>query len=372
MPASLMSETSLTYSNRVSPWHQLGTPMPADKDGCLALEALEYSHTDYTVYKQPRFNVLPDGSIREVTDQYDLYREPAPMHGYEDYDWIGQCSSRYHLLQNRDIARILDESGITQAWPVETMGALGRGERFFVTLRSGGFKVAGEDHIGYVSVLDNKDGGAALKIVESVVCVVCANTYAAADASATMTAAIPHGSKIALDFAWKATLFRQVQEQQRSFAEIAQKFARSAATPDLVALTLDAVFPLPKPPKAISVSPLVDHASDIERLVHKELIGQEMAVVGTVGDVERKYLRAKVRVQARREAVEREFDLTNQERPKIAGTAWALFNAFTGAIDHGVAPGTRRDVAARAERVTIGDDAQLKVTAFNTILANVN
>jgi hypothetical protein len=369
MPAELLSANSLTYSNRVMPWHKMGIPMT---EQLTAVEALVKTNLDYRVDKALPVVLLSNGEFLEVEQYCVLVRDPIPMHGRPNHEPIGTCSIQYELLQNRDICEILDASGITKKWPVDTLGALGKGDRFFVTLNAGKWSIAGEEMVSFVSALDDKKGSAGLRLVVTDFAVVCTNTYQGADASAKISASIPHNSKIKANFEWKAQLFHSLQEHQRSFKEVAEHFAHRKVTAAEVSQLIETVYPLPKVPAAVTeavrIAAEVDERDKLTNQVAVELLGATTKQVGRVGgDPLAKFNRDKLRVLHLRDNVEREFELTNAERPKIRGTAWALFNAFTGAIDHAPRGGANSNVATRAESVTIGDDAKLKMVAFNAI-----
>lgn len=364
MPAELLSNSSLTYSGRVSPWHRMGIPMGDTQ--LTAVQALEKTQLDYLVEKQRPVILCSDGQYREASRNFILMRHPIPAHGRPDWEDIGSCSEQYEILQNRELCEILDQH-ITGKWSVDTLGALGRGDRFFITLNAGTWSVAGEEMQSYVSFLDDKKSDQALRVVLTDFAVVCSNTYQAADASAKISASIPHNKKMRENLQWKVSLFQTLQDHQRSFKEIAEHFAHTKVTSADVASVIADVYPLPTAPESVKIAADVDEKEKLTALAAKELLGANIASAGRVGgDPLRKYTNDKLRVLGLRDAVEREYDLTNQERPKIAGTAWALFNAFTGAIDH--APrGAHSNPASRSEAATIGAESRTKLRAFEVI-----
>lgn len=373
MPASLMSENSLAYANRVNPWHQLGVPMECD--GMTAMEALALAKLDYKVHKIRPVLPMPDGTLREADAYYYLMREPVPAHKFTDWEEIGTCSSKYTLLQNAEIAQILDDSGITKKWKVITMGALGKGDRFFASLDSGRFSVAGEETQGVVSILDDKGGNSALKIIESLTTIVCLNTYMQADASAQMSASIPHTSRIKADFEWKAQLFKQVFEAQQSFKQIAETMAHQKVNVRQFQALLATIYPMPKVPEAVVIAKEVDEKDQLTNMVAKELLGATVTRTAKVGgDPIARFERERSRVTAMREAIGTEYALTCQERPKIAGSKWAVFNSITGAIDHAPRFGHTTNAALRAERATIDGkhEAGIKVQAFNLLQGDLD
>ena len=62
---------------------------------------------------------------------------------------------------------------ISEKFPVETVGAIGQGEKIFVSLDAGGSKIAGEDHELYWLITDHRDGTGAMTMAFTPVRVVC-------------------------------------------------------------------------------------------------------------------------------------------------------------------------------------------------------
>jgi hypothetical protein len=129
MPASIFG--SRFTGKREPAWHGLGTVF---EDAPLASEAIVRSGMDYVVAKCPLFIDTPWGPMNpEAGDagaKFALVRQPVA----DDMEprLFGVCSADYEVVQNTELAEILDP--LTRRWPVETAACLGLGETVLVTL----------------------------------------------------------------------------------------------------------------------------------------------------------------------------------------------------------------------------------------------
>ncbi len=357
MPADLFmtnGKANMVYAKTEVPWHKCGTPFDPAL-GISAVEAMEMAGTDYRVHKCPTVTRLPDGTELPAKE-FALMREPVP--GDPVWRQFGTAAPQYRVLQNREVAEILDSTGVVGVWPLETHGALGKGERVFTALKAGTFQVAGEEVEQYLTVLDDKTGHAALKFTIAAVRVVCSNTWASNEASAHITATIAHRSAIHDDLAFRLMLVRQVQEAQRGLVEACEQIAATKVTDGDVDLLVQSLFPLPKGNSKLELSKAIDPDS-IGATVFKQIMGNTV-------EMKRLHEQAVEVVGRHRAGVKTHFAQINDTYPAIAGTGWALFNGVTGYIDHD-AP-RRGSERRQAEDLAFGKKAALKARAFSEIL----
>lgn len=181
-----------------SPWHRLGTPV----DGERTLEAmLALSHSEYMVQKFPLFTLSSDGELIPVESHF--------MTGFDEVvlgddgmsvqrTHFAPVGTVYAVEQNYDAAvwaRDLQVAAGGDA-QIETMGALGEGERFFVCVSLPDLVVdptGVADRIQrFISVVVYHNGQHGLRAVNSDVRTVCNNTLQWALQSGAMIATIRH------------------------------------------------------------------------------------------------------------------------------------------------------------------------------------
>lgn len=133
-------------------WHRLGT-VP---DVMTVSEALDASHTNYEVVREPLHIPSVPGTAGPVW----------PGH-FATGRWVGDefipfgtVGNRYTVIQNREAAELLDRIVDDSGAKIETIGALGNGERFFVSLRlPRTILVGGEDRQDLFLMAHNRHDG---------------------------------------------------------------------------------------------------------------------------------------------------------------------------------------------------------------------
>ncbi len=179
-------------SAREDAWHQLGTTLPQT---FTAEEAMTHGLLGgWNVRKAPVFTVLPDGTMREKADQFDIIRDNPVVPGQIDVLTTKTVTSRYTEIQNEEHAEMLntlvDESGAH----FETAGALDGGRKVFVTMKlPGHMKVGGVDAIeNYIAAINSHDGSSSFVLLVTPIRIVCQNTMNLAFGKATNEFRIRH------------------------------------------------------------------------------------------------------------------------------------------------------------------------------------
>ena len=152
-------------------WHGLGQYV----DGAMTAEqALKLGGLDYTVERRPMFITAPDNGLVEVPGHFSNVRTDTNQP-------LGVVKSRYTIVQNKDAFGFFD-SIIEQGEAIfETAGALGRGERIFVTAKlPEDMLVHGEKVEKYIILTNSHDGTSTVIAGFSSIRVVCNNTLQAA------------------------------------------------------------------------------------------------------------------------------------------------------------------------------------------------
>ena len=170
-------------------WHGLGVvldeKMTADK-------ALELAGLDYDVVKVPTLTeefVTDDGSVIDPleTGYYSTVRTDTKQ-------VLGNAGERYSILQNKDAFGFFDPIIDRDEAIYETAGALGNGERIFLTAKMPDhIELSNGDLIDQYIVFDNShDGSASTRAMVTPVRVVCNNTLAAAIKANKASVSIRH------------------------------------------------------------------------------------------------------------------------------------------------------------------------------------
>ncbi len=172
------------YSLKESAWHGLGQIVDqAETPG----EVLKLANLDYEVALAPLYtSFIPDETFqiqKGLNDQF-LCHTPSgitmiPKKGSkidthfatyrkDNYDIFGVVGSRYEPVQN-DVAlefiyNVLINQGIISVEDliIETAGALGKGERIFVTAKLPTYDIAGDEVEKYILFTSSHDGSSSI------------------------------------------------------------------------------------------------------------------------------------------------------------------------------------------------------------------
>lgn len=150
-------------------WHGLGTVL-----GHIftAQEAIEHGGLDYEVKKQPLYINDAEGSQILVPDRFATVRQDTSQP-------LGVVGSRYTVVQNWEAFSFFDAIvGEGQAI-YETAGALGNGERIFITAKLPQQMVIAPDDViqNFLFLANAHDGSMAITAMLTSVRVVCENTF---------------------------------------------------------------------------------------------------------------------------------------------------------------------------------------------------
>ncbi|HXI01158.1 MAG TPA: DUF932 domain-containing protein [Sphingobacteriaceae bacterium] len=166
------------FSVKEKAWHGLGQIV---SDYPTSAEALKYAGLDYFVEKRPLFtydneNFHADADIIipeiEVPNFYATIRTDTEQ-------VLGVVGREYHVVQNLDAFSFFDaivggENGILY----ETAGALGKGERIFITAKLPDYIRVGFDDLieKYLFLTTSHDGSGSIIAAFTPVRIVCNNT----------------------------------------------------------------------------------------------------------------------------------------------------------------------------------------------------
>lgn len=245
----------IAYNDREIPWHQFGKPF---SEGTSLETAFQMSKCDYKVViaEATAFSYQDEnGIVQQVsTDNLDLEKKSytvlrVPSFEDKKYAVLGDASERFGLLQNRDLISVIKP--LEQFGPVDVIGSLDEGARFFVTLRGNAWKIDGDDPIDLYLVVKNTHlPGETLQMQLTCVRVLCKNTWVASDGSNEMDIRIHHHANIQNMTEWAVTALAGLPVKiQRVKEKIAKMKNERFYDFDWDAV-LDDILPLPKESKA--------------------------------------------------------------------------------------------------------------------------
>ncbi len=186
-------------------WHGLGQIV--DK-AMTAQECIKLANLDYEVAKTPIFAQIDiareDGEggriYQQIEDRFATYRT-------DTNEILGKgVGSRYEIIQNKDAFGFFDAIIDEGEAIFQTAGALGKGERIFVTAKlPEDLHVAGEPCNKYIILTNSHDGTSSIIAGFTTIRVVCNNTLQAALRGLENKVCIEHrsGAKERLSEAYK-------------------------------------------------------------------------------------------------------------------------------------------------------------------------
>lgn len=268
---------------------------------------------------------------------------------------LGVASEAYTPINNYRVAELIDP--LTATWPTETVGALGKGEDFFVTLNAGRAEIAGDEMQQYFFVWNKHDGTGALRIMFTPVRVVCQNTCLLGARRANVTTSVIHTHAVDAEAQFAIDLTLRLQRAQQSAMEELAQFAQIRVTDEDIRRLLYACYP------------------DRQRDARADNIIQQAESGAVTLDAEQlgKLYNKQLSVEAQREraakqrlAALQEYQRLCEERPSFAATAWLLYQSITAMESH---RGTGSDAAKGLNIMTGGTRGKIVSTAYENLAA---
>ena len=126
------------FSVQEKAWHGLGTII---ENYPSSAEALKFAGLDFEVIKRPNIHLLDDGSKIISKDSFFTYRRDSG-------DVLGsKLGKDYEVVQNTDAFAFFDAIVGGDGILYETAGALGKGERIFITAKLPGYISVGQNDL---------------------------------------------------------------------------------------------------------------------------------------------------------------------------------------------------------------------------------
>src|SRR5215218_9566663 len=180
------------FSVKEKAWHGLGTIV---QDYPTSAEALQFAGLDYHVEKRRLFTF----DNQNIFDNSDTQKASIEVPNYSatvrtDNDTVlGVVGKDYHVVQNVDAFSFFDAIVGGDGIQYETAGALGKGERIFITAKLPDYiKVGNNDLIEqYLFLTTSHNGYGSITAAFTPVRIVCNNTLNAAFRNCSNSIKIP-------------------------------------------------------------------------------------------------------------------------------------------------------------------------------------
>ncbi len=182
------------FSVKEKAWHGLGTII---EDYPTSADAIKYAGLDYTVEKRPLFTI--DGNNLtsnnwEAIPHIEVPNYFATVRADND-EVLGVVGNDYEVVQNVNAFDFFDSIvGGKEGILYETAGALGKGERIFITAKLPDYIRVGRDDVieQYLFLTTSHDGLGSITAAFTPIRIVCNNTLNAALRGAANTIKIRH------------------------------------------------------------------------------------------------------------------------------------------------------------------------------------
>lgn len=160
-------------SAREDAWHNLGTVLP---DTFTAEDAMKHGLLGGWNLRKTALHTEVGGKKLLVPNMHAVVRDNPVVKGQVDV--LGTVGNAYQIIQNEQLANLLnalvDESGAH----FETAGAIDGGRKVFITMKlPGNIRIGGVDRVNtYIAIMTSHDGSTSTQLMPTPVRVVCENT----------------------------------------------------------------------------------------------------------------------------------------------------------------------------------------------------
>ncbi len=198
------------FSVQEKAWHGLGQIVT---DYPTSAQAIKHAGLDYEVIKSPLYTKA--SNIIDPTDNLEIGDNEVNVPNYfatirtDNNAVLGVVGKEYHIVQNREAFSFFDSIvGGTDGILYETAGALGNGERIFITAKLPDYiRVGNGDDVTekYIFLTTSHDGSGSITAAFTPVRIVCQNTLNASLRNMSNVVRIRHtsGAKQRLENAHK-------------------------------------------------------------------------------------------------------------------------------------------------------------------------
>jgi phage/plasmid-like protein (TIGR03299 family) len=211
------------YSLKEKAWHSFGQ---ISQQKLSSREVMEASQLNYRVEMAPHIYRFPSGNEIISSDTFYTYRTDTEQ-------ILGDgLSADYNMLQNADAFAFFDEIVKGEGVIYETAGALGKGEKIFITAKLPKYiKVGNEDIIEqYLFLTTSHDGKESITIAFTPVRIVCNNTLNAALNNCSNVVRIKHNTSLEQQLKEVPTIMGMVNTLNPIMEQAFNQFAKVKMT----------------------------------------------------------------------------------------------------------------------------------------------
>ena len=317
------------FSVQQKAWHGLGQIV---SDYPTSAEAIRFAGLDYRVEKRRLFTFDSQNSFGNADTVQPSIEVPSYFATVRaDNDAVlGVVGRDYQVVQNRDAFSFFDSIVVGEGIQYETTGALGKGERIFITAKLPNYiRVGSEDLIEkYLFLTTSHDGFGAITAAFTPVRIVCANTLNAAMHNHTNSIKIRHTANA-----------KERLQQAHKLMGISNKLSAE----------LEEVF------NQWAKVPILD--SEVKKLIQLALAPNKETLQGLAA--EKKDLLSKQFQNTCEQAFEYAMSNPTQLMDTTRGTLFGAYNAITGYYQN---VRRYRDGEAKLKSIVLGGLAQQKST----------
>lgn len=187
------------FSVQEKPWHGLGQVV---EDYPTSAEAIRFAGLNYEVVKSPLFT--KGSAVTETADGIEVGSDELEVPDYfaniraDNNTVLGVVGKDYHIVQNREAFSFFDAIvGGGDGILYETAGALGKGERIFITAKLPDYiRVGNGDDVTekYIFLTTSHDGSGSITAAFTPIRIVCQNTLNASLRNMSNVIRIKHTS----------------------------------------------------------------------------------------------------------------------------------------------------------------------------------
>jgi hypothetical protein len=323
------------YSWREPAWHTLGH---VSQEPLQAVEA----YSTINPYDLSLESLLTASGLTTVFRV--IIREPVPDSPQRVTLGI-PVGPDYTLVTPMDICEAYDRG--LPLHPVETIGALGEGETFFLTTLLSEMDINGDVVKVFLLIVSLYTGMASIQVRLTPVRVCCQNTLIAAKQASTEFYRIRHDAKAIVNLqSWMVGLYERSRTRFDFMQSAFRAFAQKSPTPTKVINVIETIYKLPEPPA-------VNAPEDI------------MAVR------EHDYEYYKKDCLRSRDAVQELFNGAGvgSDTQAFRGTYWGLYNSVAEWENYHIGLGGKEEGKAesRAKNTLFGTRGALIERAYNVI-----
>jgi len=335
------------FAGRQPAWHRLGEVFP-EGEKVTASEGMKKADILFGIDKEPTYTKSKDGTELE-TGQYAVVREPT--HDDPEHRVLATVGKEWTCLQATELGKMLDP--ISEKFPVETVGAIGDGEKIFLSMDAGASTIAGEDHELYWLVTDHRDGTGAMSIAFTPVRVVCQNTLITGLRSAKVSVNLKHNKSIQTDASFYLDIFNQMARTQESVVSAMNSMTKSTLNARQVQSVMTSAYPTASQPTRLKLSANIT-ADDVPSNVWNRILNDKK-------EQKEEWEKRQSRVDRVKDSAMERLDVFNQEYSHLANTPWAVYNAIVETEDY-------RRGHDKSGTALFGGRAEAKARAFNKAL----